>query len=79
MNKSVKPNSSITQLSLSQSMMVLSKSKTTTILLDIFVLWEEWFTRNRRKMDEEKEKEKGIYRQDQKKKKESLEYYIASS
>jgi len=30
-------------------------------------------------MDEEKEKEKGIYRQDQKKKKESLEYYIASS
>jgi hypothetical protein len=33
----VKPNSSITQLSLSQSMIVLSKSKTITIL-DIFSL-----------------------------------------
>ena len=31
LNKSVKPNSSTTQLSLSQSMIVLSKSKITTI------------------------------------------------
>jgi len=38
LNKSVKPNSSINQLSLSQSMMVLSKSKTITILLDILSL-----------------------------------------
>jgi len=39
LNKSVKPNSSTNQLSLSQSMMVLSKSKIITILLDIFSLW----------------------------------------
>jgi len=37
LNKSVKPNSSMTQLSLSTSTMVLSKSKTTTIS-DMFVL-----------------------------------------
>jgi hypothetical protein len=37
LNKSVKPNSSTTQLSLSHSTMVLSKSKTTTIVLAIMV------------------------------------------
>ena len=41
-NNSVKPSSSTTQLSLSTSMIVLSKSNTMTMLFLLAIVWESW-------------------------------------